>query len=753
LENKQTYRINLSTFHLWGTFVLLSFTLSFSQPLCAQEQKNVQQMSLEEISQLSQDELLEMPLENLMELVRRFKLSSLEELYEKILNPQIETASKFGEKYFKSPLSTCVITSEDISTSGALNIPEALRMAPGLIVRQKTNGNYDVHIRGNDNIPSGQTLFYSENSLTLVMIDNRPVYNHFQGGTFWESLGVNIENIDRIEIIYGPSTALYGPNAVSGVIHIFTKKSAVKGLSSHILTQFGTAGAQDAQANIAFNKNQFTLRLTANYQRLKRFQDDYYVFENWMDTVEKGRYIPSDSIRYFAKSTAAKFPTPSLASKKMAANLYLNYQKAEDEGIFFSSGIQQSDIQSIFLDTREFSLTGRQNITAYSNLKYLYHGFNLNASYNMGNQNLALGYDGYRFRFGNLQTTIDYLFKWKNLKILPGINYQYVFYDDQAFLDEGQTGIFNGKQELSNTAIFLRLDYLFKDKLRLTAAGRWEWFKLPKQDYLSYQLTASYLVDQHSNIRLAISKANRGPFMWDYHVNFTQESTFNNIFLVTNYNKNPNLKLLEMQMFELGFRSHLSKNVTTDISFFYNITNNYNLPKGDLYQHGEHQYELEIRKENLPLISNQMGLSMMLEAVINKNIHAKIFGSLQQTNLDKVSSYYELSDTVLIVVNNDSKIHKSTPTFVGGFNLNYKIGEKFIANTDLYYLSTQQIFTYDGVKQVEAKAVFNAKLAYKFWKQNQIFISGRNILNNNSYEFIFADEVGSEFLIGLSLSI
>ena len=143
----------------------------------------------------------------------------------------------------------------------------------------------------------------------------------------------------------------------------------------------------------------------------------------------------------------------------------------------------------------------------------------------------------------------------------------------------------------------------------------------------------------------------------------------------------------------------------------------------------------------------------MLEAVINKNIHAKIFGSLQQTNLDKVSSYYELSDTVLIVVNNDSKIHKSTPTFVGGFNLNYKIGEKFIANTDLYYLSTQQIFTYDGVKQVEAKAVFNAKLAYKFWKQNQIFISGRNILNNNSYEFIFADEVGSEFLIGLSLSI
>ncbi|NOR86534.1 MAG: hypothetical protein GQ527_02880, partial [Bacteroidales bacterium] len=395
--------------------------------------------------------------------------------------------------------------------------------------------------------------------------------------------------------------------------------------------------------------------------------------------------------------------------------------------------------------------TGRRNNSAYSNFKYYYKGFNFNASYNIGEQNLALGYSGYKFQFGSFQSTAEYLIKWKNLKILPGINYQYVFIDDLPFLEEGQTGIFNGKQELSNTAGYLRLDYLLMEKLRLTAAGRWEWFKLPEQDYFSYQLTASYLIDSHSNIRLVYSKANRGPFMWDYHVNFTQNTSYGNTSLITNYRQNPDLKLLEMQMFELGFRSHLSKNISTDVSFFYNITSNYNLPEGDLFQYGDHDYQLDITKENLPLKSYQMGLSMMLEAVITKNIQAKVFASLQQTNLDKLSSYYDLNDTVIIVIRNDSKIHKSTPSFTGGFYVNYQINNKLSANANLYYISEQEVFTYDGLKAVKAKALLNMKVSYQFWRKNTVFISGRNILNNNDYEFIFADTVGSEFLIGLSI--
>ena len=748
MKQKTTYRTVLIRFNILTVTILMLVFLLASSASIAQE--SIKELSREEISRLSQDDLLEMPLEDLMQLVRRFKLSSLEELYEKVLNPEIETASKFSEKYFNSPTSTSVITSEDIMASGAFNIPEVLRLVPGIIVRQKTNGNYDVHIRGNDNIPSGQTMFYSENSLTLVMIDHRPVYNHFQGGTFWETLPLSLTDIDRIEIIYGPSSALYGPNAVSGVIHIFTKKQVKEGFSSQVLAQLSNNVSQDMYANIAYGKDKFNAKISANYQNLSRFQDEYYAF---LDSVRFGRYIPSDSLSYFASSTNKKFPNPSLASNTMAANLYLNYEHDDEGGISFSTGVQQSDIQSIFLDTREFSLTGRRNSSMYSNLKYYYKGFNLNASYNLGEQNLALGYPSYKFLFGNFQTNIDYLYKWKNLKIQPGFNYQYVFYDDEAYLETDQIGIFNGRQDLSNTAVYLRLDYLLLQKLRLTAAGRWEWFKLPEQDNFSYQLTASYEIDLHSNIRMVYSKANRGPFMWDYHVNYTQNIQDGQNFWEINYHKNPDLKLLEMQMFELGFRSHLSKNISTDLSVFYNMTNNYNLPEWDLFQHGENEYQLEVRKANLPLQSYQMGMSMMLEYVLSKKFRAKVFGSLQQTSLDKVSSYYNLNDSTGIIIRNDSKLHKSTPKFVGGFNLNYTAADRFMMNMDMYYLSSQEVFTYDGLKTVKAKAILNMKVSYKILKKHQVFISGRNILNNTEYEFIFADKVGSEFLIGLSIHL
>ena len=115
----------------------------------------------------------------------------------------IVTASKKIEDLFETPLSVTIIKRDEIINSGALSIPEALRLAPGLIVREQTSGVYDVHIRGFDNVTVNSTLPFPANTITLVMIDNRPVYNYFAGGTFWETLPIDINDIERIEIVGG----------------------------------------------------------------------------------------------------------------------------------------------------------------------------------------------------------------------------------------------------------------------------------------------------------------------------------------------------------------------------------------------------------------------------------------------------------------------------------------------------------------------------------------------------------------------
>ena len=203
--------------------ILLCFTLAAM--VSAQsfgQKKDVSQLTRADILAMSYDELADMPIEDVMQLTKILGVS-LDELYEMLLNKDVTSASKKAESSFHSPLSTTVVSYDEIIASGARNIQEAMRLVPGVIVREKTNGNYDIHIRGNNNIPDENLTVYTENSMTLVMIDNRPIYNYINGGTFWESFPIDIADVERIEVVRGAASALYGANAVTGVINIITK--------------------------------------------------------------------------------------------------------------------------------------------------------------------------------------------------------------------------------------------------------------------------------------------------------------------------------------------------------------------------------------------------------------------------------------------------------------------------------------------------------------------------------------------------
>jgi len=140
------------------------------------------------------------------------KTLSLEELG----NIEITTVSREPEAVWKTPAAIYVITQEDILRSGATNISEALRLAPGVEVARITSGEYAIGIRG----------FNSRLSRSvLVLIDGRTVYSTFTAGTYWETQDTLIQDIDHIEIIRGPGGTIWGPNAVNGVINIITKNT------------------------------------------------------------------------------------------------------------------------------------------------------------------------------------------------------------------------------------------------------------------------------------------------------------------------------------------------------------------------------------------------------------------------------------------------------------------------------------------------------------------------------------------------
>jgi iron complex outermembrane receptor protein len=132
---------------------------------------------------------------------------------EDLMSIEVTSVSKKEQKTSQAAAAIFVISPEDIRHSGALNIPDLLRMVPGLDVAQIDAGKWAISSRGFN----GQ---YS-NKL-LVLVDGRTVYSPFFAGVFWDAQNVPLDSIERIEVIRGPGAAIWGSNAVNGVINIIT---------------------------------------------------------------------------------------------------------------------------------------------------------------------------------------------------------------------------------------------------------------------------------------------------------------------------------------------------------------------------------------------------------------------------------------------------------------------------------------------------------------------------------------------------
>ncbi len=147
--------------------------------------------------------------------------STTDELFElsldQLMQIQVTSVSRRPEELRNAPSAIYVITGDDIRRSGATSIPDALRMVPGLQVRRAGSANWSISARGFDRLYANKLL---------VLVDGRTVYSPTFNGVYWDSLDTVLEDIERIEVIRGPGSVMWGANAVNGVINIITRPAA-----------------------------------------------------------------------------------------------------------------------------------------------------------------------------------------------------------------------------------------------------------------------------------------------------------------------------------------------------------------------------------------------------------------------------------------------------------------------------------------------------------------------------------------------
>jgi len=193
--------------------------------------------------------------------LQKFANMSLEQL----MQEPVTSVSRREQTVAHAAAAVFIITPEDIERSGALSIPEVLRIVPGLSVGQIDASKWAISARG----------FQDElaNKL-LVMVDGRTVYDPLFSGVWWDSTDYVLEDIERIEVIRGPGGSVWGANAVNGVINIITKSA--RDTQGGLVT--GVGGNQEAEGSIRYGG---TINQDAAYRVYVKYSDhDANVYAN-----------------------------------------------------------------------------------------------------------------------------------------------------------------------------------------------------------------------------------------------------------------------------------------------------------------------------------------------------------------------------------------------------------------------------------------------------------------------------------------
>lgn len=135
---------------------------------------------------------------------------------DELMDMAVTSVSRRPEKLADAASAIQVITGNDIASSGATSIPEALRLASNLEVAQIDSRQWAITARGFNDVFADKML---------VLIDGRSVYTPLYAGVYWDVQDTFLEDLDRIEVISGPGATQWGSNAVNGVINITTKSA------------------------------------------------------------------------------------------------------------------------------------------------------------------------------------------------------------------------------------------------------------------------------------------------------------------------------------------------------------------------------------------------------------------------------------------------------------------------------------------------------------------------------------------------
>ena len=713
-----------------------------------------------------------------------------EELQEYTLDQMVVTATRTEKKIIDVPASVEVITAKDIEKSGAAYVDDALKKVTGIAVSRTgglANSKPVVTLRG---VKSGSDV--------LVLVDGQPMVNAYSGTVNWNDIPV--ESIEKIEVVKGPGSAIYGSNAMAGVINITTKDS--EKMHAKTSLTYGTNHTWIKKVNVGDKIGKFGYDLYYQGTDSHTYSDmataslkagsgtpnggGYKVLPNskgnGLQAIvgKKGNKI-WDEDNYKGKLTYKFDDSKTLSVGYMKTKNEYSYDYSSHENwlgktgkIYTPDGKNFSVLNSTF-DGAPGGVDERIYTVGYSDKDAKLHvnaGLTDNRSWNGGVYSAATSktdlskYDSKRYTMGvtkeaNLSDNDNAVF---------GVQYQHDKMDKVKlkktdFKTISQAG--EGKTDMYG--IFFQDEHKFNDKVSLIGAIRYDhWTVKDGRAYdingmddrpdsrsdsaVSPKLALNYKFDDTQSAYVSWGKAFSAPSLYDMFsgtVNGSATGTSSaskNVVIA-----NPSLKPQIITTTEAGYKKNIGEKTTVQMAVFHNKIKNIN------YQASTGNYQNLPDADNL----NGDGTSKYQEKQLTSDGEGKTIGfeiGLTHQFDDKLSAYVNATIqnpqiTKGANVDENDKIVRMTPKRLLNIGVDY-VDNKFSAELAGNYYSKKfgQANNCDTITGVpgayDPVFLMSFTSKYNFDKHHGLEFSVFNLLDREYYNYSLGQ--GRNFLLTYS---
>lgn len=595
----------------------------------------------------------------------------------------VVTASSHSQAIKLAPASIGVVTSKQIQERNIRTFDQAFDEMPGVIVTRSSGANVQAFsIRGASEVAGGGI-----GNRVLLLIDGRPALSPESGGALWNL--VPIGSIERIEVVRGAYSSLYGSSAMGGVVNVITRNPTEKP-ETRLQINYGAYDHAPSSTGYSGYKDFKTLALSRS-QRIGKFS--YLLDGSWKTDDGHRQKSGFNLLNFFAKTSWEFRPKHYI---QFSANANQIWNDTPASWLSFRDAYQ---VASYKLDDnqnrREFNADLYYYAIPTDRLKYstrFYH-YNNHSKFsfdddpgndstniNIGKQVIQAS-DVYSRRLGNI-TQID-LFTQSGHCLVAGLDTKLDY-----VLGRPDTVLY-GEHRAFGVGVYVQDEFAINKKLIATAGLRFDNYRILGQvmsSNLSPKLALLYKASSNVSLRMLLAQAFRDPPVAERFIKFEQGGGLS-------FMPNPSLKSERLSLSaELGGKFSPAPGTSIDVAFFYNHYKNL-----ISFQQLSNPFE--------PLVYQVINLKAAVMQGIELSYRQQ-FGQVVSVNAS-----YTFLDAKDISENriNDALAYKVKHSFGLGATASFN---GFSLNANCRYRSRiKEVFIYPG-SEPDAVFIANTKLSY-----------------------------------------